>query len=204
MIFTAAFLALPCLRAAPVLAKDGSKLPLVRSLSRTNIAGVSFSHLNIEPPVLRRNDDPDCQIECGISCMPSDGVCCNTGGDYCDAGYECLERGCCPEGKTCTGCLKGEEECSDGCMPAGGVCCADGSGYCDAGETCNSNDTCSILGRDGSSPAISKSTRTAGPTAAHHSATGTLPERPTSTNGGVRERATGVGMIAAVVVAAWW
>ncbi|KAL1841076.1 hypothetical protein VTJ49DRAFT_7407 [Mycothermus thermophilus] len=35
-------------------------------------------------------------------CIPADGVCCGYGeGEYCDAGYYCVDGGCCKKGQTC-------------------------------------------------------------------------------------------------------
>ncbi|KAL1838905.1 hypothetical protein VTJ49DRAFT_2069 [Mycothermus thermophilus] len=86
--------------------------------------------------------------ECSDGCMPAGSACCASLGrdTYCDAGYYCMtDRGCCRNGRTCSGasagCGAGKEECNNACMPAGSVCCPDG-GYCDAGYTCGSDGYC--------------------------------------------------------------
>ena len=65
-------------------------------------------------------------ICCGGVCDPAGSTCCGQDlTDYCSAGTQCCDVGCCQDGQVC---------CQWGCGPAGVVCC--NTGYCPAGSYC--------------------------------------------------------------------
>jgi hypothetical protein len=95
--------------------------------------------------------DPAFPSPCGPYCYAAGTLCCDGGGNACDAGEICAATGCCSGGElpcgagcmpaeaTCCGstaCGSGTECCGNGCMPAGNVCCAP-VGHCPKGCTCN-------------------------------------------------------------------